>query len=172
MNAKQELPIRAGVFSNTRQVEEAIRALLAAGISHNEITVVCSDEAKKHHFREYAHQEPAGSKTPAAAAVGGVTGATLGGLATIAIGFTTGVLPVAIIGGAGAMTGGVVGSLLGALLTRGVEKEAANFYDQAVLDGKLLVVVERKGADEKGLLNVTERLLAKGGAKPLALPEG
>jgi ABC-type nitrate/sulfonate/bicarbonate transport system substrate-binding protein len=172
MNGKQELPIRAAVFSNTYQVEEVIRALLAAGISHSEITVVCSDEAQKHHFREYVHQQPAGARTPAAAAVGGVTGATLGGLATVAIAFATGVLPVAIIGGAGLMTGGVVGSLLGALVTRGMEKEAANFYDQAVQDGKLLVVVEQRESSDRATLDVAERLLTKVGAKPLPLPEG
>lgn len=80
---------------------------------------------------------------------------------------------MAIIGGAGMLTGGVVGSLLGALLTRGGELEAADFYDQAVLDGKLLVVVEQKdGVDAKRKLALAERIFAQSGATPLALPEG
>lgn len=170
---KTELPVRAGVYSTTREVDDVVLSLLEAGFTHNEITVVCSDEAHRRHFSEFAHQDPAGKHLPASAAAGGVTGAALGGLATVAIGFATGVLPVAIIGGAGALTGGVVGSLLGAFLTRGVEHEAANFYDQAVQDGKLLVVVERKNQeDATQKLEIAERLFAKSGTRPLPLPEG
>ena len=68
------------------------------------------------------------------------------------------------------MTGGVLGSFLGAMLTRGVEKEAADFYDQAVTEGKLLVTVEIH--DNEGALARAEQALADAGALPLPLPEG
>jgi outer membrane lipoprotein SlyB len=170
---KKALPVRAGVYSNVRDVDSVVLSLLEAGFTHDEITIVCSDEATQRHFRDFQKQDPAGKNTPAAAAAGGVTGAALGGLTTVAIGFATGVLPVAIVGSAGVLTGGVVGSLLGAFMTRGAEPEAADFYDQAVQEGKLLVVVEKKEEpDANRKLAVAERLFARSGTRPLPLPEG
>jgi hypothetical protein len=58
------------------------------------------------------------------------------------------------------------------MLTRGVEKEAANFYDQAVTDGKLLVTAHADGDDAAAKLARAERILAESGAEPLPLSEG
>lgn len=173
MLAEESLPTRAGVYSRIQQVDAVVLKLLAAGFTHDEITIVCSDQSKQEHFRDFTLQSPAGKNLPVSATAGGITGATLGGLATAAIGLATGMLPVAIIGSAGALTGGVVGGLLGALLTRGGEPESADFYDQAVQNGKLLVVVEKKkGAQAPQLLDAAEKIFAESGARPLPLPEG
>jgi hypothetical protein len=64
----------------------------------------------------------------------------------------------------------VLGGFLGAMATRGVEKEAANFYDQAVSQGKLLVAVEEH--EQLPSLALAEHVLAESGAEPLPLPEG
>jgi hypothetical protein len=152
----------------------AVAGLLSAGFSREQITVVCSDEKQEREFRAFEHQQPAGSHTPAAMATGGSLGAAIGGVAAGAAvgaaGIATGGLPLLIAGGAGLMTGGVLGSFLGAMMTRGVEKEAANFYDQAVTEGKLLVTVEIH--DNEGALARAEQILADAGALPLPLPEG
>jgi hypothetical protein len=74
--------------------------------------------------------------------------------------------------GAGMMTGGLLGGFLGAMLTRGVEKEVANFYDQEVTDGNLLVAVECHRPDAEVLLAGAEHILSEAGAEPLPLPEG
>jgi hypothetical protein len=55
---------------------------------------------------------------------------------------------------------------------RGVEKEAADYYDQAVQQGKLLVAVELQDPSDAGRLAKAERILAEAGAEPLPLPEG
>ena len=41
-----------------------------------------------------------------------------------------------------ACAGALVGGLVGAMTTRGIEKEIANYYDQAVVQGKILVAAE------------------------------
>src|SRR4029079_10492339 len=110
-----------------------------AGFQKEQITVICSDDTKERYFREFEHQEPAGSHTTAAAATGGAIGATIGGGAAGAVGVATGGLPLLVAGGVGLMAGAVWGGFLGAMMTRGLEKEAANYYDQAVQGGKLLV---------------------------------
>jgi hypothetical protein len=139
---KQQRSIRAGVYSTLQSAAEAVRRLIAAGFGKEQITVICSDETKERYFREFEHQESAGNNTPVAAATGGAIGATLGGAAAGAVGVATGGLPLLVAGGIGLMAGAVWGGFIGAMMTRGIEKEAANFYDQAVQRGKLLVTVE------------------------------
>jgi hypothetical protein len=65
------------------------------------------------------------------------------------------------------------------MMTRGVEKELANFYQQAVLDGQILVAAEENNSRDQSLaqrnrptLSQAARILAAAGAKPLLLPEG
>lgn len=174
MNAQtsQHPQVSAGVYSRVADTQRAVESLLAAGFTVEQITVVCSDETKERHFKRFEHQQPVGQNTPAAAAAGGTLGAAVGGIATAALGMAVGGPAFAVLGGAGLITGGLVGSFLGAMLTRGLEKEAADFYDQAVQSGKLLVVVEDHHPDAEQRLAQAERLLAAAGAKPLQLPEG
>jgi len=172
LTEKQQRPVRAGVFSTVEEAKEAISRLLAAGFTKEQITVVTSDKDKARQFREFEHQDPAGSHTPEAAATGAAIGATLGGLAATAMGIATGGVPLFVVGSAGLMAGAVSGGFIGAMLTRGIEKEAANFYDQEVQEGKLLVAVEEHHPDHHPTLADAERILAEAGAEPIPLPEG
>src|SRR5262245_1773517 len=168
---KEQRPVRAGVFATIHGAEQAVSGLLDAGFRKEQITVICSDETKEKYFREFEHQESAGSNTPAAAATGGAIGATLGAAATGAVGVATGGLPLLVAGGIGLMAGAVWGGFIGAMLTRGIEKEAANYCDQAVQRGKLLVAVEESESRMPTLAHA-ERVLARAGAEPLPLTEG
>jgi hypothetical protein len=58
------------------------------------------------------------------------------------------------------------------MMTRGFEKEIADYYEQAVQKGKILVAVEVHGAGEEQRLAKAERILAEAGSEPVALPEG
>jgi hypothetical protein len=164
--------VRAGVFGTMTAAEQAVSRLLTAGFTKEQITVVCSDEVKERHFREFEHQEPAGANAQPAAVTGGAIGATLGGVAAGAVGVATGGLPLLVAAGIGLMAGAVWGGFLGAMMTRGIEKEAANFYDQSVAAGKLLVTVEQCDPSAPASLAEAERILADCGAEPLPLPEG
>jgi hypothetical protein len=165
-------PFRVGVFSSIRSADEVVARLLAAGFTKREISVVCSDEATESHFREFEHERPAGTNTPAAVAVGGSIGAVLGGLTAIGVGAATGGVGLLVAGGAAAWTGGVFGGFLGAMASRGTENELSNFYNQAVVLGRILVGVEIHGDGAEARLHEAERILAESGAEPLPLPEG
>ncbi len=169
---KEARPVRAGVFSTPEAAERVISALLAAGFTKQQITVICSDDTKERYFREFEHQEPAGANTQAAAATGGAIGATLGSVAAGAVGVATGGLPLLVAGGIGLMAGAIWGGFIGAMMTRGIEKEAANFYDQEVQRGKLLVTVEEKDHRHHPTLADAERIFAEAGAEPIPLTEG
>jgi hypothetical protein len=162
--------VEVGVFTTVEDARRAVNGLLGAGFSTDNITVVCSDETKERYFREFEHQEPAGTYTPTATIAGGTIGALLGGAAVVASAAATGSLALWAAGPITAWAGGVAGGLVGAMMTRGVEKELANFYQQAVIEGQILVAAE---PDDSGPgLSTAARILADAGAKPLTLPEG
>jgi len=165
-------PIRAAVFDSILSADGAVRELLAAGFTKEQITVVCSDEHKERFFREFEHQDPAGTNTVESAVIGGAVGATLGGLVTLAGVVATGGIGLLVAGAIVTWTGGVAGSLIGAMMSRGFERELANFYDQAVVAGKILVAAEDHGPQQAERLARAEHILANAGAEPLPLPEG
>ena len=164
-------PIRAGVFTSLKQADRVVDRLLQAGIPTQQLTVMCTDRAVQRHFEELHHEDPAGTHTPTTAAVGGAIGAALGGLAAVTATAVTGGAALLAAGGLALVTGGVFGGLVGAMVSRGVEKETADYYDQAVQEGKILVAVEvEEGEVEK--LRLAEQIIADEGAEPLPLREG
>jgi hypothetical protein len=169
---KRDRAVRVGVYATVAAADKAVHGLTAAGFTNEEITVMCSDQTREHHFKEFEHQKPAGTYTPAAAATGSLIGAAIGGLAAVAGLITTGGLAILAAGGLAAWTGGIVGGLVGAMMTRGVEKELANFYDQALTAGKILVAVDTGDPPDFPRLNQAEKILSDAGAEPIALPEG
>jgi len=170
--AVQIRPIRVGVFDSVEKAHQAVRGLLNAGFSEAQITVVCSDKHREQFFKEFEHQDPAGTTTPEKAAAGGAIGATLGGLAAVIAAVATGGVAFLIAGGIAVLGGGVAGGLIGAMMSRGVEKELANFYDQEVQQGRLLVAAEDESPNAARHLVQAERILAAADAVPMKLPEG
>jgi hypothetical protein len=159
------------VFADLAAADTAVRRLLESGFSKDEITVVCSDATVERHFKPFHKQDPAGTHTPGAAIGGGAIGATLGGLAAVAGGIATGGIGLLATAGIATWAGGVVGGLVGAMMSRGVENELANYYQQAVIDGDILIAVDPRD-DSPARLESASRILCDSGAKPLKLPEG
>lgn len=168
-------PIRAAIFTEIAETETAVKHLLEAHFTKEEITVVCSDDTKERYFREYEHQDQAGRNVPVAAGIGGAVGMTLFGLTAVAAGIVTGGAAFVVAGSTGMWTGTVVGGLVGAMMTRGFEHEVANFYDQAVITGDILVAVEPHGGTPEenfDRLLTAESIFREAGAKPLPLSHG
>jgi hypothetical protein len=168
----QRASFEAGIFSSVEDASRAVHNLLSAGFTKDHITVVCSDETKESYFQEFEHQDPAGTYTPKAAIIGGTIGAALGGLSVIASAVATGSVALWAAGPITAWAGGVAGGLVGAMMTRGVEKELANYYQQAVIEGLILVAAEDHTPNHESMLTRAAKILAEAGAKPLPLPEG
>jgi hypothetical protein len=165
--------LEVGIFATVEGAKRAVANLLDAGFTKEQITVICSDETKERYFHEFEHQEPAGTHVPAATITGGTIGALVGGLSVIASAVATGSLSLWAAGPISAWAGGVAGGLVGAMMTRGVEKELADFYQQAVIEGQILVAAEvTDPAQQHPSLSDAARILAEAGAKPLNLPEG
>ncbi|MGH7202692.1 MAG: hypothetical protein ACREJB_18950 [Planctomycetaceae bacterium] len=167
--AMTDKPIRAGVFDTVERADQAIRGLMDAGFTTKQITVICTDRSKERHFKNIEHEEPAGRLTSDALSAGGGAGLAVGGFVALGI-VTAGGLPIVA---AGALIGiGITGTLVALFTTRGFEKELADFYDQAVEEGRILIAVEDHEKGNANRLARAERVFADAGANPLALHEG
>lgn len=164
--------IRVGVFESAAAADRAVARLIAAGFEPDAVSVVCPTCAVDE-FEPAQHVEPAGAHTRTAALTGGAIGSLLGGF-SMAVAAATGGVGLLIAGPLllGAAAGGVAGGFIGAMTTRGIEHEIANFYDQALEKGQVLVAVERLGQDGNPDASVAERVLAEAGVLPLELPQG
>jgi hypothetical protein len=170
-------PVRVGVFDKVEQADSAVHELHLAGFQKDQISLICptcEPQRPTDHPQEYEQHKPAGAQTPGAVAGGGALGALLGGAVAVASVGVTGGLSLVIVGPlfAGAAGGAVAGGLLGAMMTRGFEKETADYYDQAVQKGKILVAVEHQGPDQAQRLAVAERIFLDSGAEPINLTVG
>jgi len=168
---QSDQPIRVGIFSAVRDADQAVHGLLNLGFTKDHITVICSEDWKAAHFREYHHEDPSGAHTPAAVAVGSAIGAVLGGMTAVIGTVATGGIGLLAAGGASAWAGGIVGGLIAAMMTRGVERELADYYDQAVVRGKILVAAEDRSPRGAETLAAASQVLANAGAEPLPLRE-
>lgn len=135
--------VRVGVFDNLARADRAVQRLVDDGVSTSRISFICSD-AIPGLSQDVERVHPAGSLTIPAAAAGGALGTLLGGLTAIA-GLTltsgAGVLLVGPFLGSAA-AGGIAGGFVGAMATRGFEPEIADFYDEALRNGQILIAVE------------------------------
>lgn len=165
-----ETPLRAAVFATVPEATHMVASLLAAGFGKEQITVVCSEDTKLQYFREFEHQEPAGTYAPLSAAAGGSLGALLGGAAALAGGVATGGVALVAAGGLAIWSGAIVGGLVGAMMTRGFERELANFYDQEVTDGKILVAAHI--GDDPKLREAADQIFADHDKGAMPLREG
>jgi hypothetical protein len=167
-----ELRVRVGVFRDLELADAAVDRLIAAGIPKDSISVICPS-CSPEHYDDVNEVEPAGARTPKAAAAGGAIGTVLGGLTAAAGIAATGGLGLLAAGPLllGAAGGGVVGGFIGAMSTRGFEPEIADFYDQALRRGSILVSVESEHENDLRLVQA-ERILESAGAEPMSLPMG
>jgi hypothetical protein len=171
--AASGLPTRVGVFDRYESADRAVESLADAGFAHDQITVICPTCAPGV-VHDAKQKEPAGAHAPAAASVGSAIGVILGGLVPLAGIVATGGVGLLAAGPllAGAAGGAVAGGFVGAMLSRGFDTEMANFYDQALEKGKVLVGVDCKGDGEEARLATAERILAEAGAETLPLTRG
>lgn len=162
-------PVRAGVFSTVEHTRNAIENLKQAGFDESEISVVCSSKSVQEHFPEAITTEPAGSHSSQALTVAGIGALGLGAVAAGTALVTTAGTALFIIGAFSPLA--IAGTFVALMSTRGMEPEVADYYDQAVEAGKILVAVEVAGDDEKSeqRRKLASEIISRSGAEPLSL---
>jgi hypothetical protein len=157
---------RAGTFSDLQSADRAVARLLVAGFPKEQITVLCSDEVKESHFRQLGYQHPPDSAAPDGVAAGASVGATVGGLAAIAVGAATGAVPLVIAGVAGISGGSVMGGFLGSLMNGEAASEVDELYGQELRSGKILVVAEDHSPEAEAKLVKAAAALVESATEP------
>jgi len=159
------------LFDDYVTASEAVRALEAAGVRHNDISIVASNAegwyapdrsaaSRVDRDRDGTDDRAEGAATGAGlgAALGGAAG-LLAGLGLMAI---PGIGPVVAAGWlastlAGAAAGGATGGVIGALTQMGVSDEDAEVYAEGLRRGGTLVTVRVSDADRARLEAVLDR---------------
>ena len=144
---------RASAFDTVPQADRAIRRLLAAGFSKDQLAVICPDKFREHFLPEAPQTEAPAADAGGAIAMGGAVGATLGGIALVA---------TVITGGA------IAGGFSSLIVSKGYEQEADDSYKQAIERGQIVVGVEVHGEVSDGRLAEAQRILDEAGANQLA----
>jgi hypothetical protein len=168
-------PMRAAVFSDVPSARRALVNLQDVGFGREELTVVSDSARIQRQFAQYNSKRRAGSYSVAGIAIGAVGGLAVGVMAAIAVlmlGTTdeTG-LGARWMAALIAPMVAVVGGFVGAMMTRGLESEATNFFDQSLQPDQILVAAEAEdGTDPR--LEAAERVFAEAGAQTLELERG
>lgn len=171
-NVAPRRPVRVATFASVPEAALAVQGLLDAGFPKEHVSVVCSDRAKESFFREYEHDRPAGATTAAAAGAGAAIGALAAGVLAISGLLDMSGWSLAFVAVLFAGTGAAAGTFIGAMMSRGVEHEVSNYYDQAVPQGEILVAAEIAADGDTAMLDRAERAFEDVGAHPIALPQG
>lgn len=151
----------SGTFEREEQAVQAINELKEAGYDQEHISVVTKDRKESEQIRsETGTKAPEGIKTGAltGGALGGAAGviASLGALAIPGIGPLLAAGPIAA-GLTGAAMGAGVGGLAGGFIGLGIPEKEANYYDERVHEGDVLVMVEEEEAMRSRIYEVFRR---------------
>ncbi|XGC79551.1 quinol:electron acceptor oxidoreductase subunit ActD [Bdellovibrio bacteriovorus] len=167
---KQGRKVVYGIFQNRASLESCVSNLRLEGFRPEDVSVLMPDKGDTATF---AHEK--GTKAPEGAAIGGGTGAVLGG----AMGWLVGIGAVATIPALGPLVaagpimsalaglgvGTAVGGLAGALAGLGIPEYEAKRYEKYVKDGGILISVH---VDDNDWEDKAERILESSGAKDIS----
>lgn len=152
-------PIRAGAFDNPDDVAAAIVDLRRAGFLASEIKVVAADQEVVHRFAEYVDQQPAGAGTSKA-----LSRAAVLYVALTAVGLLVGLFssPTTTLIVVSALLGVALLATFGsAMMTRGAERELADYYSEGAIPGQVLLAVELPENPPAGKIAAADRVFER-----------
>jgi hypothetical protein len=143
-----------GLYDSPVDAALAVRDLEAAGIRHEQISMVANNIGERY-CSSVKEGNEAGAGAEVGATFGGVVGGSIGLLAGLGMLAVPGVGPVVAAGWlvataagvvGGAAVGGVGGGLIGAMIGNGIPEEDAHFYAEGIRRGGTLVTVRVEDA--------------------------
>jgi hypothetical protein len=163
----------AGTFASRSDAERGAAALLASGVDRGRISFLVPGmtESELESVTPTSDTEGSGTGKAIGAVVGGASGAALGSFGAAAASLLIpGVGPVAAIGLAamalfgagGAVAGAAVGGSVENRLSDGVPRDELPLYEDALRNGRSVVIVMADGDDEASAMRT---MLEKSGAE-------
>lgn len=162
--------VSAGIFAQIDHAEQAIAELVQNGFSKESISVICREDHQREHFQKYLVSPPSSKENETSAVkAAGATGLGVGGAVALAELVTTGGISLIVLGSLAGFA--ILGTFVGVIISLGISKETARFYEQSVQEGDILVAVEIHGDDEEFKQELAKKILADAGSKTVTLPE-
>ena len=158
-----EKPHRVGFFDSVAQADRAVRDLLAAGFTKDQLAVICPEQCSPQFAPGVPRAEMPGSHPARDIAEGGAVGVAIGGITLAAAAVATGgvgllpAIPVLLGGGA------IAGGFSSYILADGYGKGIGEYYEDAVHTGKIVVGVELDTTESDPKLATAERILRDAG---------
>lgn len=146
--------MKKAVFCIAKNIDQAIvivERLKLAGFSNNDISVLLPDKSGT---QDFAHEKH--TKAPEGAAIGGVTGISVGavlgllaGIGSLAIPGVGPFIAAGPIMGAlsGAAVGAATGGLMGGLVGLGIPEYEAKRYEGKIIGGSALISVHTESSE-------------------------
>ena len=158
--------VRVGIFSTVAHADRAVRRLLESGFTKDQVGVLCTGTCQDRFFADMPKARvPAEAKGYGpAAATGGIVGATIGGLALAATTLVTGGAALVAAGTVLVGGGAIAGAFSGAMATMGADDRLGDYFKEALLQGKILVVVHQPADQTGDGLAAAETLMVGAGA--------
>lgn len=155
-------------FRRLPDADRAIANLVAAGYAAEDVSVICPETVRLEN-QEVDQQDSEGDRSIPAAVAGGSIGAVLGavtaGVGIVATGGTGLLIAGPLLGAAAA--GGISGTFISTMMSRGLEPDLADYYDQELQQGRILVSVEEEDGERRA---AAVRAFREAGAEPESLP--
>jgi hypothetical protein len=159
------------LYNSYAEAQEAVRSLEAAGVKHNDISILASNADKWYSGDRKADTFPdrdldgKDDRTEAGrtgAGLGAAIGGTAGLLAGLGLMAIPGVGPVVAAGWlvstlTGAVAGGATGGVIGALTQAGISKEDADVYAEGLRRGGAVVSARVADGDAARLQALMDR---------------
>lgn len=155
----------AGIFPDRRSAEHAIVDLKADGFDPQRMGIVMQDRSDANEIAEdQSISSAAGAVT--GGVIGGTAGALLAATGALAI---PGIGPFITGGVLASLVGGTAGWLVGGLAGLGLSRDEAQYYQDRVEQGGILVTVDPEGRDAEAQRimfdNGAEDIQAQGGSR-------
>jgi hypothetical protein len=144
-----------GVFSTRVEAERALDALSDSGFPMDKVSVIARNADRQADIAGVDVQKNVGNKADEGASTGAVTGGVVGGGTGLLVGLGTlaipGIGPILLAGTAatalattlaGTAIGAAAGSIAGALIGLGIPEERAQVYNDRMVNGGYLVLVD------------------------------
>jgi len=161
--------IHLAAFPDVPTADRAIERLRSAGFDRERISVICPERARPD-IDPAEQQSGDDDRTVLPAVAGGSLGAVLGavtaGVAIVATGGTALLAVGPLLGGTAA--GAVTGTFISAMVSHGLEPDLADYYDQELQKGSILVAVED---ENEARLRRADQVFRESGAKPTVVPD-
>jgi len=165
-----------GIFSTYNEAQDALNALQHSGFAMNQVSIIAKDSDQLQHDNQHSDVSVKTvtdtTRVEDGAKTGGSTGGAVGGITGLLVGLGTlaipGVGPVMLAGAAataiattlaGGAIGAATGGMLGALIGLGIPENRAQAYNDHIVNGQYLLIVDGTSHE---ILQAGELLEARG----------